>query len=284
MERRDAMLQLAAHFESSVGGVVSAVAAAATELSQTAGSMSSISDNTVRQSTAVAAASEEASRNVQNVASAAEELSASVKEVTQLVDDSTRMISTAVGQASDTNRQVETLADAARKIGDVVQLINDIAGQTNLLALNATIEAARAGDAGKGFAVVASEVKALAMQTARATEEITTQIRAIQDATLVSVRSIQEITDTIGRVNNTAAAMAHATGEQGAATQEIALNVQQAAAGTAEVTANIAEVSHGSQQAGHAADQVLLAAAELAENGEKLRAQVDTFLHDVRAA
>jgi len=178
---------------------------------------------------------------------------------------------------------VKSLAEAAAKIGDVVRLINDIAGQTNLLALNATIEAARAGEAGKGFAVVASEVKTLATQTARATEEIAAQVRAIQDATQSSVLAIQGIAQTINRVNEISTAIASAVEEQGAATQEISRNVQQAAQGTTEVSANIGTVTQVAQETGSAASQLLASAGELAKNGTLLKSQVDDFLREVRA-
>ena len=282
-ERRQGMLDLAAKFEASVGGIVQGVTSQATELQATAETMSSTAEETARQATAVAAASEQATQNVQTVASATEELSASVREIGQQISVSTGKIGEAVRQANVSNEQVKGLAEAAQKIGDIVRLINDIAGQTNLLALNATIEAARAGDAGKGFAVVASEVKALATQTSKATDEIGQQVRAIQEATQVSVQSIQEITVTIGDVNQTATAISSAVEEQGAATQEIARNVQQAAQGTQEVSSNIVGVNKAAQESGAAAAQVLASAGELSKNSEALRRQVDTFLAEIRA-
>jgi len=271
-------------FENNVAVVLGAVSSAATEMRETAQSMSTTSDGTSRQATAVAAASEQATQNVQTVASATEELSASIKEISQQVMQTSRMVGAAVGQAGESNQQVQGLTAAAQKIGEVVKIIADIAGQTNLLALNATIEAARAGEAGKGFAVVASEVKALATQTAKATEEIAGQIRAIQEATQSSAQSIQSISDTIGRVNETATTIASAVEEQGAATQEIARNVQEAARGTSEVSSNIGGVSLAAQETGAAAAQVLSAAGELSRNGEQLKLQVETFLREVRAA
>ena len=271
-------------FETSITGVVDSVASAATELRSTAQSMAATSEETTRQSTTVAAASEQATQNVQTVASAAEELSASIREITQQVTQASAVIQEGVRQTMESNEQVQGLAATAEKIGGVVQIISDIAGQTNLLALNATIEAARAGDAGKGFAVVASEVKALANQTAKATDEIASQIKAIQEATRIAARSIASVTETIGKVDQTAAAIASAVEEQGSATQEISRNVLQAAQGTQEVSGNIAGVSEAAQQTGAAASQVLASAGELSQNGEVLKAQVQEFLREVRAA
>jgi len=283
-ERRQAMLDLAQRFEGSVGGVVEGVSAAATELQATAASMSSTAEQTTRQSTAVAAASEETTRNVQTVASATEELSASIGEISGQVSESTRIVGEAVSQANTTNEKVRGLAEAAQRIGDVVSLINDIASQTNLLALNATIEAARAGEAGKGFAVVASEVKTLATQTAKATDEIAAQVRAIQEATQSSAGAIAGIAGTIHRVSEISTAIASAVEEQGAATQEISRNVQQAAQGTQEVAANIGGVTEAATQTGAAAKQVLESAGELSKNGTLLKTQVAEFLRMVRAA
>jgi|AraplaMF_Col_mMF_1032025.scaffolds.fasta_scaffold00059_33 methyl-accepting chemotaxis protein len=283
-DRRQAMLALADSFEKSVGGVVSAVTAAADELQVTAQSMTAIAEETARQSQTVAQASEEVTQNVQTVASATEELSASIGEITGQMSESTRIVGDAVNQAADTNGKVRSLAEAAQKIGDVVRLINDIAGQTNLLALNATIEAARAGEAGKGFAVVASEVKTLATQTGKATDEIADQVRAIQDATQSSVEAIGGITTTIQRVSEISTVIASAVEEQGAATQEISRNVQQAAMGATEVSSNIGGVTSAAQQTGSAAAQVLASAGELAKNGAVLRGEVDRFLRTVRAA
>jgi len=283
-ERRSAVLDLAARFEANIGGIVNGVAAAATELQSTAEAMAATSEETTRQASTVAAASEQATTSAQTVATATEELSASIREISQQVTRSSDMIGAAVQQANRSDEQVSGLAAAAEKIGDVLRLISGIAGQTNLLALNATIEAARAGDAGKGFAVVASEVKALATQTAKATEQIGVQIKAIQDASRGSALSIKGIAETIGRVNETSAAIAAAVEEQGVATQEIARNVAQAAQGTQEVTNNITSVSQAAELTGAAAAQTLTAAGELSKNGELLKQQVEAFLCEVRAA
>jgi methyl-accepting chemotaxis protein len=271
-------------FDSDVSLVVKTVASATTEMQATASSMTATAEETSRQATAVAAAAEQASTNVQTVASASEELSSSITEISRQVSESARIAAQAVQEADHTNTTVQGLADAAQKIGDVVKLINDIAGQTNLLALNATIEAARAGDAGKGFAVVASEVKSLANQTAKATEDIATQINAIQSATQNAVGAIQGIGKTIGAISQIATTIASAVEEQGAATQEIARNVQQAASGTTEVTSNISGVNQAAAETGTAATQVLASASELSQQSETLRGQVEKFLAAVKAA
>ncbi len=283
-ERRATLHALASRFESGVGGVVESVGSAAAELRVTAESMASIAADATHKTATVAGASEEATRNAQAVAAAIEELNASINEIAQQVNESANVAGAAATQASETNAQVQGLAQAAQKIGDVVKLISAIAEQTNLLALNATIEAARAGEAGRGFAVVASEVKALASQTSKATEEISTQVSAIQTATQSSVDAIVGITKTIGKVNEIAGAIAAAVEQQGAATREIASNVAQAARGTGEVSENIASVNDAARETGRVAAQVVDSAAELSRNGDVLKAQVDAFLHDVRAA
>jgi methyl-accepting chemotaxis protein len=271
-------------FESMIGKVVEVVSAASTELEAYAGTLTASAERSEQLTTMVAAASEEASTNVQSVASATEEMASSVNEISRQVQDSARIASEAVEQAQKTNDRVGELAKAAARIGDVVELINTIAGQTNLLALNATIEAARAGEAGRGFAVVASEVKALAEQTAKATGEISQQISGIQAATQESVGAIKEIGDTIGRMSEIASAIAAAVEEQGAATQEIARNVQQAAHGTQQVSANITDVQRGASETGSASSQVLTAAKSLSGESSRLRLEVGKFLNSVRAA
>ena len=283
-EKRQMMFKMADDFETSVGGIVQQVSSASTEMQASSESMAATAEQTTQQSAAVASASDEASANVQTVASAAEELSSSISEISRQVGQSSEITSSAVVQAEQTNAKVQGLAEAANKIGEVVALITDIADQTNLLALNATIEAARAGDAGKGFAVVASEVKNLANQTAKATDEIGTQISEIQSATGEAVTAIEAIGKTIAEVDEIAAAIAAAVEEQGAATQEIARNVEQAAAGTNEVSANIGGVNAAANDTGAAATQIQAAAGELSEQSETLRAEVDKFLTNVRAA
>jgi len=283
-ERRKEMLDLADSFEAQVGKVVADVSGTADQLQSTAGTMSTSAQQTSQQATAVAAAAEQASANVQTVASAAEELSQSIQEIARQVAQSNTIARGAVDEAKKTNAKVQGLAEAAQKIGEVVNLINDIASQTNLLALNATIEAARAGEAGKGFAVVASEVKSLANQTAKATEDISAQIEAIQGSTEEAVTAIQGIGTTIAEISEIATAIASAVEEQGAATREIAGNVQQAAAGTREVTGNIGGVTEAASDTGRATGQVVAAASELARHGKTLREEVDNFLKTVRAA
>ena len=283
-KRRAEMHQMANGFEQAVGQIVETVSHASTELEASASSLSSTAARSQTLATTVAAASEEASTNVQSVASATEEMSSSVTEISRQVQESARMASDAVDQARRTNERVGELSKAATRIGDVVELINTIAGQTNLLALNATIEAARAGEAGRGFAVVASEVKALAEQTAKATGEIGQQIGSIQAATQESVGAIREISGTIEKLSEISSAIAAAVEEQGAATQEISRNIQQAAIGTQQVSANISEVQRGAGETGSASSQVLSAAQMLSGDSNRLKVEVDRFLSTVRAA
>ncbi len=283
-QRRAGMRQMADAFERAVGGIVGQVSASATELQATAQVMTATATQTAAQSTAVAAAAEEASSNVGTVAAAAEELGASVSEIGRQVDGSARLAQAAVAEAGQTAHQVRALTEATARIGDVVGLISSIAAQTNLLALNATIEAARAGAAGRGFAVVAAEVKELAGQTARATEEITGQIAAIQASTGQAAGAIGQITTRIAQISEVATSIAAAVEQQGAATQEIVRNVSQAAQGTGEVTGNISGVAGAAEETGAAASQVLGAASELSRQSEHLAAEVHRFLDTVRAA
>ncbi|QUS41694.1 methyl-accepting chemotaxis protein [Tardiphaga alba] len=271
-------------FESMIGEIVETVSSASTELEASASTLTATAERSQELTTSVAAASEQASTNVQSVASATEEMASSVNEISRQVQESANIANQAVDQARKTNDRVSELASAAARIGDVVELINNIAGQTNLLALNATIEAARAGDAGKGFAVVASEVKALAEQTAKATGDISTQIAGIQAATQESVGAIKEIGDTIGRMSEIASTIASAVEEQGAATQEISRNVQQAAQGTMQVSSNITDVQRGASETGSASSQVLSAAQSLSSDSTRLKDEVSRFLTAVRAA
>ena len=271
-------------FEAMIGEIVETVSSASTELEASASTLTATAERAQELATTVASASEEASTNVQSVASATEEMASSVNEISRQVQESARMASDAVDQASKTNDRVGELSKAAARIGDVIELINNIAGQTNLLALNATIEAARAGEAGRGFAVVASEVKALAEQTAKATGEIGQQITGIQAATQDSVGAIQEISGTIGKLSEISSAIAAAVEEQGAATQEISRNVQQAAQGTQMVSANITDVQRGASETETASSHVLSAAQMLSGDSNRLKVEVAKFLESVRAA
>lgn len=284
VERKAALVRMADAFEANVGSIVETVSSASVQLQATAQSMSAATEETARQSTVVAAASEQATANVQTVAAASEELAASIREIARQVATSTQIAGTAVERATDTSGRVTALAESARRIGEVVGLIQSIASQTNLLALNATIEAARAGEAGKGFAVVAQEVKALAQQTAKATEEIGSQIGAIQSATDETVGAIDGIAGVIRDMDQIATTIAAAVEEQASATDEISRNVQQAAAGTTEVSTNIVGVNQAANEAGVASDDVLGASGELARMAADLRTEMARFLNGVRAA
>jgi len=274
--------QITQEFDNSVSELLEGVAGASAGMEGTARSMSEIATDTNERASTVARAAETASTNVQSVASATEELSSSIQEISRQVAQSAEMAGRAVQQAASTDQQVQGLATAAQKIGDVIKLISDIAEQTNLLALNATIEAARAGEAGKGFAVVAAEVKELASQTGKATEEIGQQIASIQSETEGAVAEIQNIGKTIADINEFASGIASAVEEQTAATKEIALNVEQAAAGTGEVTTNILEVTRAASETGTAAKQVTATASELNSKSDRLKAQVENFLAEVK--
>jgi len=280
--RSKAMQSLTSAFDRAVTQGMDTVAVASTGLESTAQSMAANADRTSHQASGLAAATEQASASVQSVASAAEELSASIKEISRQVEQSSAISRTASEEANRTNATVQGLAQSSTRIGEVVKLINDIASQTNLLALNATIEAARAGDAGKGFAVVANEVKSLANQTARATDEISAQIGAVQAATREAVSAIAGIVGRIGEINQIAGAIASAVEAQSAATAEIARNVQQAATGTGQVSANIGAVTLAAAETGSAAADVLTSARALSRQAADLKGVVGTFLNDVR--
>jgi methyl-accepting chemotaxis protein len=283
-ERHAAMESIAAEFERSVNGIVRSVSTAATGMQTTAQSMTATASDASSRAATVGAASERSSGNVGTVAAAAEELSASVTEVLRQVSQSSEIASKAVGDAERTNATVKLLSSGAEKIGEVVQLIHSIATQTNLLALNATIEAARAGESGRGFAVVASEVKALASQTAKATEEISAQVSAMQSSTSEAVLSISAITGTIAQMSQITTSISAAVEEQGDATREIASSIQSVAAGASEVSNHIGGVSAAAEATGAAAAQVLLNARDLDAQSGMLRAAVDEFLTKVRAA
>jgi methyl-accepting chemotaxis protein len=269
---------LADEVDTRVHGMITHVAGSIGELRQVSESMVATANETAREAGAAAASSEQASANVETVAAAAEELSASITEIARQVEQSARTAARGAQEAERTDETVQGLIRAADKISEVAKLINDIAAQTNLLALNATIEAARAGEAGKGFAVVAAEVKNLAGQTAKATEEITAQINAIQDATRDTVRVIHGIGGTIGEINEISTVIAAAVEQQGAATAEIARNVQQAAARTQEVSGNIANVNHAAAQTGKAAETVLATAEEVNGETERVNQVVKEFI------
>jgi methyl-accepting chemotaxis protein len=282
--KASAMFKLADEFQAAISGVVETVSSASAQLESAANTLTATADSTRELAGVVAATSEEASANVGAVAASTEEMSASVAEIGRQVQDSSRIAGEAVKQAEKADARITELSQAAGRIGDVVKLITAIADQTNLLALNATIEAARAGEAGRGFAVVASEVKALAAQTAKATDEISTQIAGMQVATQDSVSAVKEISGTITRISEISQTVASTLEEQGTATTEIARNVGEAATGTAQVAEKISEVNRGASATGAASEQVLTSARALSVESDLLKSEVEKFLSNVRAA
>jgi methyl-accepting chemotaxis protein len=283
-ERASRMEARIVEFEGAVRTALDTLQTSANSMQLTAQSMSATADQSSALVNAVASAAEETSVNVQTVSSGTEELSSSISEIGRQVTNSADIARKAVDEAGHTDATMQGLAENAGRISVVVDLIQSIASQTNLLALNATIEAARAGDAGRGFAVVASEVKSLANQTAKATDEIRSQIANMQLVTTSAVGAIRNIGQTIGTINDVTTAIAAAVEEQGAATREIARNIQHAAGGTAEVSSNIIGVSTASAEAGSAASEVLSASGALRREADLLRSEIDAFLSNIRAA
>ncbi len=283
-EKRQAVEEMALSLEQSVKSIINGVSSAAGDMEETAQSMSTTADQTRSQASAAAEASGEASANVEDVAASAEELSASIREILEQVGHSSNIARRAADEATRTNETVEGLVDMAGKIGDVVAMITGIASKTNLLALNATIEAARAGEAGKGFAVVATEVKNLANQTAKATDDIVSQIDAIQAATTDAAGAIKGIGDVITEINEISTTIAGAMEEQDAATQEITRNAQHVSGRAKEVSGNVNSVSEAALDTGKAATQVLSSASALAHQSDELTQAVDKFLERIRAA
>ncbi len=284
MRRAEILDRITRGFEAEAGALTEELAAAATEMEATATSMTEIAAQTNALAVNVSVAAEQTSGNVQQVAGATEEMAASVQEISGQVMHSVGIAAAAIARARETGTIIQDLSDSADRIGAAAGLISGVASQTNLLALNATIEAARAGEAGRGFAVVAAEVKTLAEQTARATQEITARIGAIQSATRGAVEAVQGVSGTIDDMSGIATHIASAIEEQGAATREMARNVQEAARGTRQVTGHIGSVRAGASETGSAATQVLGAARTLAVRSDGLSRAVRSFLDEVRAA
>ncbi len=280
---RKARHQIADEFQSKMGALADAFGRSSHEVSEAARNLAATAEETARQAQAVSGAAEEASVNVQTVAASTEEMTASVREIASQVMKSTSVANTAASEAARTETDVRALSEAATKIGEVVELINNIAGQTNLLALNATIEAARAGEAGKGFAVVASEVKQLAAQTAKATDEISSKINEIQQATNRTVGSIERIVNTVSDIQSISTMISAAIEEQGAATGEIAQNTQLAARGTEQVSDNINGVGRAAEMTGAASTQLMGLSNNLSGQAVDLQREVGSFVQQLRA-
>jgi len=284
MQRGRDLQTLCGNFDALVKRSLTTIASTTNQLKTTADGLQTVASESSSQATTVSAAANEAAVNVQTVAAATEELSASISEITRRVTASSDGARSAVNEAEQTTRIFDALASAASRIGDVVNLIEQVASQTNLLALNATIEAARAGDAGKGFAVVAQEVKNLANQTATATQEIAGLVSEIQSTSQSAVAAIKGVSTAIGKISEDTIAISAAVEEQGAATQEIANSVQQAARGTQEVTSTIAVVAASSQRTGGAATELVGSVESMLKEQANLKEAVETFLSKVQAA
>lgn len=283
-KRQQEIERLIAGFDGSAAAAIGTLSSASLVLQQTAQSMAASAEETQRQATAVAAASSEASANVQSVASAAGQLAGSIDEIGRQVSESAQIAGAAAKEAVHANTQIQDLTVAVQKIGDVVKLINDIAGQTNLLALNATIEAARAGEAGKGFAVVASEVKSLANQTAQATGDIAQQVQGVQNATGAAVAAIANISAIVDRVSRLSSSIAAAVAEQEAATRDVACNVGDASKGAADVASNIIGITVAARESGKASALMLDGAVDVGRQGDAMRAESDRFFAAIRVA
>ncbi|MCW2306386.1 methyl-accepting chemotaxis protein [Rhodobium gokarnense] len=283
-EKRAEMERVAKEFEESVMSISDEILQASEQLNETASTLFNIAEDTSSQSMTVSSAAEQATANVQTVASATEELSASINEINQQIHSSSQIAAQAEVEVEKTNHAVASLQDVVVKIGDVTQLINDIAEQTNLLALNATIEAARAGEAGRGFAVVASEVKALAEQTSKATEEIDTQITEMRAAADLSINATGVIAEMVKTIAERTSNMAASAEQQNAATSEIARNVSEAATGTQQVSMSIEQVSGSATRTGDLSANMRTAIGDLHSRSEQLRSTMDGFLKRVRAA